>query len=565
MARLRVVRISLWVAGLALGPATLTVALGGSSQAFAGTPSRTAVEIAGGWSLIAAGLHSRIRHPDNRGGILFAAAGAGSFLVEWANPHIGWAPAFTAGLVLYAAGPPFVAHAVLAYPAGRLSSAAERAALTVGYGNALVVLGLLSTVVFDPGRNGCAQCPANLLLAAGRPDALDLLNRIGITVGCAWPLVVISLLGWRIIRSSPALRRMRAPVLTVGAGYCGLVAADFWHSLPRHTLSNDPLDRTLWLAQTIVLIVLAFAVTVPWIRERRARQAMARLVVEMAASPPPGGLRDALARLLGEPSLTVTYPLADGRLVDVHGQPGNLATTVTPLVRRGQTIAVLGHRAGLLDDPAFCSGIAATSRLVLTNERLQAELATRLLDVRTSRNQIVTVGDAERRRLERDLHDGAQQRLLTIALSLRFARHHATDTSAIDQAESEILAAIEALRVLARGIFPAVLTDEGLTAAVEALMEDAPAPTEITCLPAGRFDPAVESTAYFVIAEAVRHDATTVGAEVTENRLVIDVDGTDALDVHRLRDRAGALDGQLALLPSPPGRVRIRVEIPCAS
>jgi signal transduction histidine kinase len=384
------------------------------------------------------------------------------------------------------------------------------------------------------------------------------------------------LLTVQLARSTPALLRLRLPVTAAAAAYLGLVAWDFQHSLDRGTLGNDASDRRLWLGQAAALLVLAAGVGWSWLRGRRTRDAVAGLVVELAGSPAPGGLHDVLARMLGDPSLQLAYPLVDGRLVDTQGRQLPLEGTVTPLVRGGRQVAFLAHRAGLLDDPGLAEEVAAASRLGLENERLHAELAAQLQDLRASRARIVAAGDAERRRLERDLHDGAQQRLVGLALSLRLARSKLGPSAApgllarIDQAQGELGVALGELRELAHGIFPAVLADEGLAGAVEALAEDAPVPIGITALPEERLEPAVETAAYFVVSEVVsrsRTSAVTLGATRRDGCLVVEIegDGDGLQELVDLEDRVGALHGRLEIEHQPSGRVSIRAEIPCES
>jgi len=192
----------------------------------------------------------------------------------------------------------------------------------------------------------------------------------------------------------------------------------------------------------------------------------------------------------------------------------------------------LSHRPGLLAEPALAEEVAATARLALDNERLQAEAWSQLEDLRASRARIVQTGDAERRRLVRDLHDGAQQRLVTLSLALRLARTRLGPgvdpalAGRIDEAEDELRAALADLRELAQGIFPVILAEEGLAAAVEALAEAAP--LEITALPSERLDSPVEAAAYFVVSEAVRRAAPStlkVSAARRDSRLVVEVEG----------------------------------------
>jgi signal transduction histidine kinase len=191
-------------------------------------------------------------------------------------------------------------------------------------------------------------------------------------------------------------------------------------------------------------------------------------------------------------------------------------------------------------------------------------------DLRASRARIVEAGDAERRRLERDLHDGAQQRLVGLLLALRLLRaqlgadQDQQPAARLHEAEAELRRAVAELRELAHGIHPAVLSDEGLAAALEALAEGTPAPLRIAAVPQERFPPAVETAAYMVVAETAKAGAARVSATRRNGVLVVDVETEAEPDgLVDLEDRVGALDGRLAVKRAPGGRVRIRAEIPC--
>jgi hypothetical protein len=354
-----------------------------------------AAELAAGWALIAAGLRLSLRRPPNRSGYLLAAARVSWFFVEWNNPGIGSPVAFTFGLVVWALAPPVVAHAVLAYPSGRPLPVLGRAALLAAYVAAGLVLGLLPALVFDPGQQACFQCPANLLSVTSSQDAVRVLTAWGVRLGLVWPVVLAAVAAWRFTRSSTAVRWMAAPVVFGGMAYLLLIWADFVHSLPRGQLGNDPFERGLWLGQAIALGTIAFGVTWPWLRARRTRSALASIVVDLGHSPPPGGLREALASTLGDPTLEVAYPLADpGRYIDADGAAVDPAArdgrTVTPLVRGGTTVALLIHRPGLLDNPDLVREVAVAARIALENERLQAIVRGQLEDLRASRARVVT-------------------------------------------------------------------------------------------------------------------------------------------------------------------------------
>jgi signal transduction histidine kinase len=207
---------------------------------------------------------------------------------------------------------------------------------------------------------------------------------------------------------------------------------------------------------------------------------------------------------------------------------------------------VLVHRPGLLANPDLVDELGSATHLGLENERLQAEALTQLADLRASRARIVVTGDEERRRLERDLHDGAQQRLVGLSLALRLLRSRdGTGSPQLAAAETELRAAIDDLRALARGLFPVVLRDEGLGAALGALGETAP--LRVTAVPPRRFPDAVETTAYLVVARVAAHGPATVCATDTNGVLAVEVSVDAPIDgLGDLEDRVRALDGELA-------------------
>jgi signal transduction histidine kinase len=569
----RAVRLALLAAGLALGLLSLAIARGEPAYSLAGNAPAAGAGLLAGWSLIAAGLGAWARRPGSRFGPLAVAAGLAWFLAEWNNPGAEVALAFTAGLVLHAACPPLVGHAALVYPGGQLRSRLEWVAVAIAYGGTVLALGLLPALFFDPAGQGCGQCPDNLLGVFNDPQAVQALNRIGIRVGLGCTALLVALMGWRLLRSTAATRRRNAPVAVPAIAYLTLVAWSFQHALTTGFLSNDTLDRRLWLGQAAALVVLALGVAWEWVEGRRTRSALARLVVELAASPPAGGLGAALSKTLGDPTLTLLYPLPDGRRIDAAGRPlePSQGQEVTPLVRGGRPVALLAHRPGLLDDPGLVEEIVAAARLALDNERLQAQVRAQLEDLRTSRARIVERGDAERRRLERDLHDGAQQRLVSLALSLRLSRLGGDadpDVAVLEEAEAEVRRALEELRGLARGLYPAALTEEGLGAALEALAEQAASPLVLRRLPQERLEPNVEAVAYFVVAETLKRGRprrAAVDASRAEGRLVVEVETDEQPpgELTDLEDRVGALDGRLLVQVAPEGGTRIRVELPC--
>jgi signal transduction histidine kinase len=560
--------------GLVVGVYSLRVGRDDPAYSFAGASTVGAVALLGaGFLLVGAGLLFWMRRPSSLAGPLLSAAGIAWFLFEWKNPGIGSAAAFTVGLCLYGACPPVVGHAVLVYPR-RLTSWLHRAGVAVAYAGNVLVLGVLPAIFYDPTAQGCSQCPRNLVLVSGSERAVTDLHRAGIYLGIAWAASLAVALAVKLVRAS----RPSRPVLVGGFAYLGLVAAVFAASRSRGFLWNGTLARRLWLGEAAALAGVAVAVGWNAFAARRARSSVARLVLELAQAPPAGGLRDALARIAGDPDLVLAYPLADsGRLVDAEGRGVELPDdgAKTSLVRDGRPVAVLAHKPGLLDDEQLVEEVTVAARLALENERLQAEVRARLAALRASRLRIVATGDSERRRLERDLHDGAQQQLVALSLSLRLLRSQlAADADpeavqALADAESELVAAVAELRDLARGIFPSVLADGGLAVAVRALAEDGPVPLRIGRLPPGRFTPAVETASYTVVAEVARAATGPVAIEAEERDgllvVLVEAQVNGELDDQALADRLGALDGRLTVDERDGGQVTIRAELPCGS
>lgn len=590
-AAVRVGALTLGAIGAGFGLLTLAQARSAPGWSFGGTSWAGAVaELAAGWALIAAGVAESWRRPASWAGLLLVSAGTGWFFAEWNNPGLGSSVAFTFGLIVSALGAPLIAHAALAYPTGRLHSRMDLSVVVVAYAGAGLVMGLLPALFFGPARQGCNLCPANLVLVHPEPGLVDGLQRAGLVLGLAWASGLVAAGAGRLVRASPPLRRVLWPVLAPVGGYLLLAGADFAHSLPRGTLGNDPVDYRLWLGQAALLVVTALGIALGWVRDRRTRSAVVRLVMDAAQSPPPGGLRDVLAGMLGDTGLQLAYPIGDPpRHVAADGQPASIepgkGQQVTPLVHGGRTAAILRHRAGLLDDPGLVREVAAAARLGMENERLHAEALAQLGDLQAAQARIVATGDAERRRLERDLHDGAQQRLVGLSLALRLVRPRpslgsaARLTGLISQADRELRLAIDELRELAHGIYPAVLTDEGLAAAVEALAENSAIPVTIGDLPEQRFPDPVEAAGYFLVAEAAQLAARagangiTVDTEQDGSRLIMKITehGTarPGQDVEAglcdVMDRVGGLGGKLRVESIPGDATTIRAEIPCGS
>ena len=259
-----------------------------------------------------------------------------------------------------------------------------------------------------------------------------------------------------------------------------------------------------------------------------------------------------------------------------------MARAVTRVEREGRAVGAIVHDRALCDDPDLVGSVAAAAGLSIENERLQAQLRARVEELRASRARIVEAGTAERRRLERNLHDGAQQRLVALSLTMRLAQGKLrkdpdTAEQLLTGAQEELSRALEELRELARGIHPAVLSDRGLEPALEALAGRSPVPVQLDGTPRERLPPAVEAAAYFVVAEALTNVvkyANASQARVQVSRLnghaVVEVadDGVGGADPDRgsglrgLADRISALDGTLELRSPEGAGTLLRAEIP---
>jgi signal transduction histidine kinase len=565
--------LALLAIGLALGVTSVALGRAHPGWWFAGeSAAASALELLAGLALIAAGAVSWHRRPASAFGLLLAAAGLAWFAPELNNPEIGSSLAFTAGIVLVAACPPLVAHAALAYPGGALRSTVERLAVGLAYLASLGLVGVLPALLDDPAAEGCAQCPPNLLLVHADESLGDDVLNLGLQLGPFWAALLIVLGGRRVAHGSAAERRLVLPVLVPAGAYLVPTAWFLQRGADRGFLGNEAIDLSLWTAQAAALCLLAGGVSWEWVRSRRTRSALAALVVDLQRSSGPGGLGAALARRLGDPSLELLHELPNGELVDASGHrrgPG-AGQQLTPLVSRGRTLAVAAHRPGLFDHTSVAQEVASAAHLALDNERLQAELRAQLENLRASRARIVEASDTERRRIERDLHDGAQQRLVALSLSLglTIAQGNGPDPK-LERAQQEVKRLLDEMRELAHGIYPVALAEEGLASAVAALREESGVDIRLRMpSPENRFDPPIEHTAYVVVREMVRDEGgrgISIDVQRVGSRFVVEIvrEGGIPAELVLLEDRVGAVGGELRLDEPTPGVTRVRAELPC--
>jgi signal transduction histidine kinase len=535
--------------------AGLAVGWLGVHERVAGT--RIAADLALSWALMAASLVVLERPRWQRARWLLAAtpfALLGADL-EWASSHVVW----TLGFLLEGLWVAFLVQLVLSFPEGRAWSRRASIAVLAAYATALG--GQLVGALVAPDTR-------DLLSVTSDSGVTDGIDRGQAIAGVAVALGVLVLVVQRVHGLGRPARRAQAPLLLAAAitALVGLV----WLCW---VIVTDARVQTL---ETIargaaMTIPVGIVVGIGWSRLHRPQTS--ELVVELR-SEAAATMRERLARALGDPTLDVAYRLGDGRYVNAAGGlielPQQMDRAVTAVTVRGEEIAALIHDPALLDEPALVESVRATAALVLENERLAAEVRSQLAEVRASRGRIVTAADAERRRIERNLHDGAQQRLVTlsVALGLEASRADRATAEVLSRAQDEVEQAIGELRELARGIHPTLLRDEGLTAAVEALARRAPMPVTVQSSVRHRLPDPVELAAYFVVSEAltnvVKHASATQASvllerEGAELRVAVTDDGVGGARITAesglagLRDRLEALDATL-LIESEAGR-----------
>jgi len=557
-------------------------------------------EIAGnelvGLSYIVAGTIAWLRRPGNRIGPAILVTGITSFIPVFVRVPI---PAVTSAAFAFAwitnvSG----AFILLAYPSGRFFSGAARLLFwVVVLTTAIQVIARL--FLLDTGSDfSSATGPSSLSYGCDCPNPFVLLPNDGLygavmlvtrLVTVLLTIMILTLIVRRWSGASAASRRQLVPVMFAGAVGLTAFALDV---IAFNALGEQPI-----LAVTSVGLVLARA-AVPigfllgLLRTEFDWSLVGRLVVELGGQPTPERIEAMVAATLHDPSVQLGYwSRAAQAFVGAAGhriEPIASATRAVAMVERNaRSIAIIVHDPALSEDPGLVASVSAAVGLAVENRSLTAEVQAQLDEVRASRTRIVAAADAERARLERDIHDGAQQRLLALMIELRLAREAlGTDPNVdlaprLDRAMTNLRSATDELRELARGVRPAILADAGLGPAVRTLAELSSCPVELSIDLSGRLDAAVESAAYFVVAESlanvVRHASATVARvaismESDLGRVVVAVtdDGVGGASVDRgsgirgLKDRVEALGGQLAVESRAGNGTRIRVELPCA-
>ena len=466
-------------------------------------------------------------------------------------------------------------HIFLAYPTGRLAGGAERVVVVVGY---VAALGLQVVILALGGFDD-----NHLLGVVKRPHAAEAVENVQLLVLSALALIGVGLL-WGRWRSLPRWQRRRPTQIVIECFGLSLVMLAALLVAGAFQLPGFEVIRLVTFA-VAGLAPLAFLAGL--LDARLAKAGVGELLVQLRTDPTPD-LQALLAQALRDPTLYLIYWLPQyGSWADQDGNPTSLPRSdngrrVTFVKQNGEQIAALIYDAGLGDEPELVEAVSAAAGIALENGRLEAELRARLQELQGSRSRVVEAQQNERRRLERNLHDGAQQRLVALALELGLLAEKANNDPAtqerLKRARGEVAESLDELRDIARGLHPAVVSGHGLAIALESLAAVTPLEVHLKTDGLPRLPEQLEVAAYYVVSEsltnAAKHaqaDTVTVEVGVTTDTLIVEIvdDGIGGADSERgtglrgLADRIEALNGHLRVWSSVGKGTRVRAEIPC--
>ena len=466
-------------------------------------------------------------------------------------------------------------HVFLAYPSGRLAGRPEQVVVIIGY---VAAIGLQVVILLLGGFND-----RHLLTVVSKQTAAEAVQNVQLLTLTALALIGVVLL-WRRWWSLPRWQRRRPAQIVINCFSLSLVMLAALLIAGAFQLPGFEIIR---LATFAVAGLAPIAFLAGLLDARLAKGGVGQLMVQLRADPAPD-LRELLAQALRDPTLSLIYWLPQyGSWAD---QDGNSATLPEPnsgrrvtLVRQnGEQIAALVYDATVGEEPELVEAVSAAAGIALENGRLEAELRARLQELHGSRTRVVEAQQNERRRLERDLHDGAQQRLVALALELGLLAEQANADPAtqtrLKRARGEIAESLSELRDLARGLHPAVVSGHGLAVALESLVAAAPLEVELKADELPRLPEQFEVAAYYVVSESLTNAAkhaqasrVSVEVRVADDTLIVEIvdDGIGGADSERgtglrgLADRVEALNGRLRIWSAPGSGTRVRAEIPC--
>jgi signal transduction histidine kinase len=569
-----------WLGGLGaiLCAGAAAVALGNTRADHPGlSAALAAITIA---ALFGVGIYSLRHGPSKRFGALLIATGCSWFLSSLSNSDV--ALLYSVGRVSTWIVEVLLIYALLSYPTGRLNRRPERAVVAVAV---LTVLFLyLSTAPLvrefptPAAFNTCtSHCPSNSFFIAGsQPGVVDSVIRPlrdVLTIGVY--LATTLLLVLRISEATRSLRRTLTPVL--GAAAFRFAAAVAFVALRRAGASVDVL-HSISLIVLLSIPAMAVGFFVGFLRWRvYSADALTEITLGLHAASDPGRLRGLLAGALGDRSLRIYYrlPGVRGGWRDTDGVPVAMQAIgsdrcVAEIANGSGPAAALVCDGAFRDHMAFLQAVGSCALAALEQQRLSAALSASLHDVEASRNRLAAAAVTARQQIERDLHDGAQQQLVTLRVKLELAREAIEQDPAnggelLDELGPEVEEIIEEVRSLARGIYPQLLGSEGLAPALRAAARRGALPVSVSGDGSRRYTPEVEGTVYFCCLEALQNVSkhaggatkVTIGLGEKDNRLQFEVsddgEGYSPADEHLgsgvtgMRDRLAAIGGELRI------------------
>ena len=557
-------RVTLAVA-VVFASLTVVVVRAAPELAFAGASWwLLALEVGCGIALAVSGVAAHRRTRTRAAGPLISLAGIVWLTREWSTPAAITPLMFTLGLLMPPLVVALVAHALL-----RLGDGGWTRVVIIGYAVTLVLQGFVPNLFFDPQAEGCSGCPSNLLLVHADTSMSSLLTQVGLLAAALWSVAaVLAILARRV---APWHRWLWWPAAGPAVALLGLTAASSVHAVVGSSAAT--VTDTAWRWEAALLWILAVGLAADRLQSTLMRRTLSRTTVRLARREH-ADLRTTLADLVGDPALRLVFPTSDGQLVDTAGQVTELTSksASTTLTRDGVAVAYVCHRPGALDNPTVLSEIANVAGLSLDHERFGALATAHLASLQTSRARIVARRDTERRRLERDLHDGAQQAMVSLILAIRIAMQQASDEPRtqllLQRCADEVATALSDLRSVAHGLYPAALNEEGLGSALQELAESTPVVLDDHGLGGSRLPTAVESTAYFVTRSAVQQFVRGSGRidlwpGPDRLRVEVVVDAYAGNSLTDLEDRVGALAGRITVSTTHPDAAVLTLDLPC--
>jgi signal transduction histidine kinase len=543
------------------------------------------VEILVGWTFLFVGLVAGRRRPDNRVGLLMSIFGLTwfGFLLQYIRVPVVYflADAFS-GFPLV-----ILAQLFIVYPRGTLAGRLEKLVMAAVYGW-LVFTALSQMVTWNLRAVDCFFCLTNPYYIPGTSWLNAPFGAVSSYGTVVVAVLVLAILLWHWLQASTPTRRAMTPAVWAALPVFAQGVAGLFYKVG---VIPDHVQSVLKPVEWLTFAILPVGLLIGLLRTRLGRAAVSDLLVELSRLQAPGTLRDSLARALGDPSVELALALPDGSYVDSGGRSVPLPAAgsgraVTAIESDGKPLAALIHDPAVdEEDPGLVEAAGSAARLALEREQLQAQVRASLEDVRASRVRIQQAADSERRRLERDIHDGAQQRLVALGVALRLARDRAASrgdqalVGDLDGAAGQLKQALSEIRDLAQGIHPAVLSRAGIGPALRVLAEVSPIPVEISDPPAERYSDDVEAAVYFVVSEALANAAKHSGAkriDVSVRReggtLLVDVrdDGlggataTNGSGLVGMTDRVAILGGVVNVASPRGAGTLVHAEIPCA-